>query len=466
MAFSSQSFTAPKITKGNFSSPLSSGASKISGVTPKLSRSRIKFRTPKIKSPLVTAPPIDSSSLVVEEKPSIQSTLIETNSILVEIQKQLALDFAMRIAEEKEKNAVLKEERSARKFALKESAVESIKKIGGAIKSTVSKVAAPVKGFFDKLLEFITTLGLGVGANAVFQWLEKKENREKIDKFFKVVSANWKLIRNILGVIVAAGLALKVAGAVATIGSVLALLANPVVLGFLAGAGLMFGTAVAYDKIASDEAGGALYLKAHQELDKKMQQAGMTPQGNNLKRESVPMYGGGGGAGLGKELPLTESQIKVRDDVAEKRRQLRALQSARDAEIKGVTDELEKTKIRNKYEIQIPGIIGAKSPEARRMGGPVNAGQPYIVGERGPEFFIPNINGSVVNNYRTEKIYDMISSKNAGKINFITMDLPPQVIKKEKSIPTPPAPPVPVISPINASNPYMLKTPDIYGIYV
>ena len=454
MAFSSQSFTAPKISKMNFSSPLSSSAAKISGVTPKLSRSRIKFRAQGVSSPIVGA------------QSSIENTLVETNTILVEIQKQLALDFAMRIAEEKEKNAVLKEERSARKFALKESAIESIKKIGGAIKSTVSKVAAPVKGFFDKLLEFITTLGLGIGANAVFKWFEKKENREKIDKFFKVISANWKLIRNILGVIVAAGLALKVAGAVATIGSVLALLANPVVLGFLAGAGLMFGTAVAYDTIASNEAGGALYLKAHQELDKKMQQAGMTPQGNNLKRESVPMYGGGGGAGLGKELPLTESQIKVRDDVAEKRRQLRALQSARDVEIKGVTDELEKTKIRNKYEIQIPGIIGAKSPEARRMGGPVTSGSPYIVGEKGPEIFVPNVNGSVVNNYRTEKIYDMISSKNAGKINFVNMDLPPIDMRQEKSIPTPPAPEIPQISSTNSADLWRNKTPDIYGIYV
>jgi len=71
-----------------------------------------------------------------------------------------------------------------------------------------------------------------------------------------------------------------------------------------------------------------------------------------------------------------------------------------------------------------------------------------------------------VNNYKTEKIYNMISSKNAGKINFITMDLPPQVIKKEKSIPTPPAPSVPNISSKNALDLWRVKTPDIYGIYV
>jgi phage-related minor tail protein len=34
----------------------------------------------------------------------------------------------------------------------------------------------------------------------------------------------------------------------------------------------------------------------------------------------------------------------------------------------------------------------------RAMGGPVSSQQPYIVGERGPELFVPGTGGSVVNN--------------------------------------------------------------------
>ncbi len=34
----------------------------------------------------------------------------------------------------------------------------------------------------------------------------------------------------------------------------------------------------------------------------------------------------------------------------------------------------------------------------RAMGGPVNAGEPYLVGERGPEIIIPNANSYVVPN--------------------------------------------------------------------
>ena len=69
--------------------------------------------------------------------------------------------------------------------------------------------------------------------------------------------------------------------------------------------------------------------------------------------------------------------------------------------------------------------------EPREMGGPVSSGSPYLVGERGPELFIPNINGSVVNNYKTEKIYQMISSKKKGRMNFI--ELPPIVTQNPQS---------------------------------
>ena len=46
------------------------------------------------------------------------------------------------------------------------------------------------------------------------------------------------------------------------------------------------------------------------------------------------------------------------------------------------------------------GISGAilKGFGARAMGGPVNAGSPYMVGEKGPELFVPSSSGSIVPN--------------------------------------------------------------------
>lgn len=41
-----------------------------------------------------------------------------------------------------------------------------------------------------------------------------------------------------------------------------------------------------------------------------------------------------------------------------------------------------------------------KSLTGKAMGGPVSGGQPYIVGERGPELFVPNSSGGIVPNNR------------------------------------------------------------------
>ena len=74
MAFSSQSFKAPKIKKGNFSSPLSSGAVKSSTSAPKLKSTKISF-IKKENSPIVEAVNNNAESLT------------QTNEILIEIQK-------------------------------------------------------------------------------------------------------------------------------------------------------------------------------------------------------------------------------------------------------------------------------------------------------------------------------------------------------------------------------------------
>ena len=44
-----------------------------------------------------------------------------------------------------------------------------------------------------------------------------------------------------------------------------------------------------------------------------------------------------------------------------------------------------------------PTAVGS-TPPARAIGGSVQSGQPYMVGERGPELFVPNSQGSIVPN--------------------------------------------------------------------
>ena len=418
---------------------------------------------------------------------NVNQSLVETNRILVEIQKQITTAFGMRNEEEKEKNKTLKKEKSKEKLRLKEGAIESVRKIGGAIKKTAQFVAAPFKGFFDKILEFITLLGLGIGANAVFKWFEDEENRKKMSKFFNIIVSNWKLIRNILGTMVVAGLALKIVALATSIGGVLAFLANPITLKVLAAiaAGVLLYKAGKFivKGIRNLADGGENFTEAYDQLNQQLEDVGMTSAGvsKNRSRQEIRTNKSG----------RNEEQEKVFKEVSGKRDKLDELRKTMDAEVTTKQGEIDYTKLGDK-----PGTVGAMGSgtgsnrsaaqakvkseveesyipkiqsilEGRAKGGPVTAKTPYLVGESGPEIFAPNVDGSIINNMRTEKIYQMISSKDAGKINFITMELPPKVMKKEQQDSTQQtAPPVPSISPVNGSNPYMNTTPEIYGIYV
>ena len=48
--------------------------------------------------------------------------------------------------------------------------------------------------------------------------------------------------------------------------------------------------------------------------------------------------------------------------------------------------------------------------ESKAEGGPVEAGQPYLVGEKGPEVVIPNANATVVSNDDSQIMSMLLSS--------------------------------------------------------
>ncbi len=107
------------------------------------------------------------------------------------------------------------------------------------------------------------------------------------------------------------------------------------------------------------------------------------------------------------------------------------------------------------------------SIEQRIMGGPIMAGKPYLVGEGGPELIVPKISGTVINNMKTEKIYQMISSGKKGRMKMIT--LPPQIIEGPKpkvQMPLGAATKEPKISSSNFMDGYRSITSEIYGITV
>lgn len=383
---------------------------------------------------------------------NVNQSLVETNRILVEIQKQITTAFGMRNEEEKEKNKTLKQEKSKEKLRLKEGVIESVRKIGGAIKKTAKFVAAPFKGFFDKILEFITLLGLGIGANAVFKWFEDEENRKKLSKFFNIIVSNWKLIRNILGTIILLEFASKFVSITKALGLVFALLTSkPVLIALTALAALKLGEMFGRPSFEAE-------VERRETVRKKLQEEGYDEGKIQEFIEKTPVLGVDGPLFQGQRDPTNPTAIPGDYDAGQRLGGL-GLGPAR-LNLGGL----------------VPGSGDEDTTPAMLTPGEYVI-KKSIVKKYGKEYFESinnnynaNVDGSIINNInnvKTQKIYQMISSKDAGKINFITMELPPKVMKKEQQDSTQQtAPPVPSISPVNGSNPYMNTTPEIYGIYV
>lgn len=69
------------------------------------------------------------------------------------------------------------------------------------------------------------------------------------------------------------------------------------------------------------------------------------------------------------------------------------------------------------------GIVGLVSQAipARASGGPVSQGQPYLVGEKGPELYVPSSSGTIVNNSKTNAMLGNSGTTNQNVTNNITV---------------------------------------------
>jgi hypothetical protein len=85
----------------------------------------------------------------------------------------------------------------------------------------------------------------------------------------------------------------------------------------------------------------------------------------------------------------------------------------------------------------IPNAQITRAPIARAMGGPVSAGRPYMVGERGPELMIPSSSGRVVSNDRlggdTVNISLNVSTGVSATVRQEMQDMLPQIAEVAKS---------------------------------
>lgn len=472
----STNIKTPKLNVSTIKSPLSGGGSDLGGVG-KGGTSKVGTLAKIVRKNRISINSLVKSQEVQNEKitrlknisqikqqnagkkstaEDISSSLAETNKILVAIQSQLALQSQNEQEEEKENIRRESAAESKRKLKREESTLEKTAKgIGKAVGKVALKIVQPIGGIFDKILEFITLMGAGIATNAAFEWFKDEENQKKITKFFNILKENWKLIRNILLTFAGVVIGAKILAAAKIIMSALSLLASP--------AGIVAITALSVVKLAKDSGDASNRLLEEKGIDPE--KAKVVGSEENIEATRVlteqasnPLTGG--------MLVPTLVQQQLGPDGEPKERLYEGknkVDSVFNVPLWGGLFRMLNPKGYQEY-LQKKG----EAPEARAMGGPVTAGQPYLVGERGPEIFSPNINGSIVNNMRTEKIVQTLSSDmGEGSINMI--ELPPitnQLPPPEIPVPSGPATEVPEVSSVNLADPYRQLTPMLYGITV
>jgi len=196
MVFSSQAFKAPSLTakpklgKTTVSSSVFRGTAKVAG------SGATKVPRGMGYGSIHRGPSVDPKYLEKPKTP-IEQTLVETNNILVEIQKQLSLDFAYRIAKEQEQTARIRQAADKADRAKAESGAEGTKKVGSALGRIADKVLAPTKSIFDKILGFLGSVLTGFIVNKGLEWL--RDNESTVKSVFDFIGKNYKLILGIIG---------------------------------------------------------------------------------------------------------------------------------------------------------------------------------------------------------------------------------------------------------------------------
>ena len=484
-----------------------------SKITPKVEEVEKKVivnaeKITKIKNIIKTQKSNIGEKLPGNNKDDLTKNLIETNKILVQIQKELMKSSALRSQGGRSESDREKRSASRAKLGREESQLEkSSKRIQKSVGEKSNEALAPVKGIFGRIMDFIGTLALGIAANAIFEWLKNPENMEKVKGWFSWIKENWGWAAAAVGAIALMPLIGAIGGLIGSLGLMMPLFA--VAVPFLAKALLIAGAAVlawkgleAGFKAARNQlTGGTQFSAAHDILDKKLKDAGLDKDGKKRSKKSgLDVLGV-----FRKEEKMTNEEQAISQEVLSKRKELNTMRDDMRGEIRnkhrsmdndsglsGMSSNKDVSKhnqtkseaekeIREKYSEKISKIVpidfktDTTKVEARAKGGNIKAGTPYLVGEEGPELRVFASGGSIVSNPKTKEImqkrYNNITSRKRGRggVNITTL---PTIANQ---LPPPEMPnmgvgegatEVPEISSVNMSNPYRQLTPMLYGITV
>lgn len=446
-----------------------------------------------------------------------EKTLVETNKILVQIQKELSKAFGIQSSEDRRNKDRMRRNKSRKKLGKEESGLESsARSLGESVSGAAENIVSPIGNIFSKIMDFLGIMLLGIASNFVFEWLGNPENMEKVSGWWNWIKDHWQWVAAGIGALMLLPLIGAITGVLGPIGlaagvikmammPLIGLLFNPLFWKALLiiGAGVLLYKAgeAAFKGIRNATTGGSEFSAAHDVLDQKLRDAGLDQDGK--KRDKGAGWDFLGWAGTRKEVEMTDDEKALSESVLTKRKQLNEMRDKMRGEIKEKHSDMDKNSglsgfssqdeinkhnqskseaekgIRAEYGDKISQIVpevnidsGTTAPpvEARKMGGPIKAGRPYLVGETGPELVVPNIGGQVITSERTEKIYKNLTSRKRGKggvnvqtLPMITNQLPPPPVQLPSGGE---ATQVPDIASTNSSDRYRQLSASIYGIMV
>ena len=140
-------------------------------------------------------------------------------------------DYESRVQDEDSKNAQLREDESKKDQTDKEKGLEATgKKTNDKIGKQSQGIISPVKGVFQRLMDAVTAIGLGIVGNAAFKFLARPEIFEKLGGVFDFITKHFKWVLGGLGAIALIGIIGPIIGIASAIGTVIAAIAGAAVI--------------------------------------------------------------------------------------------------------------------------------------------------------------------------------------------------------------------------------------------
>ena len=414
---------------------------------------------------------VNASKLMGSQVKKTNALLMESNKILMDIASVISTDFTTRIEGEKQELRDLQSKRQKGEVAEKEGKLEGKGQSTNKISAAAQKMMQPIMGAFDKIKELVSIIGLGILGSGALEFLKDPANLEKVKGFFDFIAKHWKWVLGGLGALVLLNFAGPIMLLVKVVKKAVKIL-------------LKFGKFVknlpkrlrvtrkliqrSFKKKFGTKVGTKIGTKIGQKVTKKVATKTAT-------KVAVKSAGKGLGKSVLKKIPLVGLGLGAAFAIDRLRGgdwsgALMELGSGAASMIPGVGTAVS---VALDAGLIAKDVVDAKNQEAteggevtaRKTGGNISKGKPYLVGEDGPELFSPNISGSLLRAGATAETLKTLAEDESP--NIIQMDLP-AIKSAPPTVPTKsvPANEVELISPVNTLNEYMLAVPDLLGISV